>query len=104
VIKAIPKELQGRLEPAEVFHQLLDHRWYISQNEKRDVPLAEAGVLGVAPRALPHCAPPPGPVLSPWPPPHAGGSRQLRSLNNELRLRHRAADGQPPWLRRRATS
>jgi hypothetical protein len=42
VIKAIPKELQGRLEPAEVFHQLLDHRWYISQNEKRDVPLAEA--------------------------------------------------------------
>jgi hypothetical protein len=42
VIRAIPKELQGRLEPAEVFHQLLDHRWYISQNEKRDVPLAEA--------------------------------------------------------------
>jgi len=42
VIRAIPKELQGRLEPAEVFHQLLDHRWYISQNQKRDVPLAEA--------------------------------------------------------------
>jgi len=42
VIRAIPKDLQGRLEPAEVFHQLLDHRWYISQNEKRDVPLAEA--------------------------------------------------------------
>jgi hypothetical protein len=42
VIRAIPKELKGRLEPAEMFHQLLDHRWYISQNEKRDVPLAEA--------------------------------------------------------------
>jgi len=42
VIRAIPKELQGRLEPAEIFHQLLDHRWYISQNQKRDVPLAEA--------------------------------------------------------------
>lgn len=42
VIRAIPKDLQGRLEPAEVFHQLLDHRWYISQNQKRDVPLAEA--------------------------------------------------------------
>ncbi|HEY0259389.1 MAG TPA: DUF4032 domain-containing protein [Lacisediminihabitans sp.] len=42
VIRAIPKELKGRLEPAEVFHQLLDHRWYISQNENRDVPLAEA--------------------------------------------------------------
>ncbi|WP_213817120.1 DUF4032 domain-containing protein [Glaciihabitans sp. dw_435] len=42
VIRAIPKDLKGRLEPAEVFHQLLDHRWYMSQNEKRDVPLAEA--------------------------------------------------------------
>jgi len=42
VIRAIPRELQGRLEPAEIFHQLLDHRWYISQNQKRDVPLAEA--------------------------------------------------------------
>jgi hypothetical protein len=26
----------------EIFHQLLDHRWYVSQNQKRDVPLAEA--------------------------------------------------------------
>jgi hypothetical protein len=42
VIRAIPKDLRGKLEPAEVFHQLLDHRWYISQNEGRDVPLAEA--------------------------------------------------------------
>ena len=25
-----------------MFHQLLDHRWYMSQNEGRDVPLAEA--------------------------------------------------------------
>ena len=42
VIRSIPKELRGKLEPAEVFHQLLDHRWYMSQNEKRNVPLAEA--------------------------------------------------------------
>ena len=42
VIRAIPKDLKGKLEPAEMFHQLLDHRWYISQNQKRDVPLAEA--------------------------------------------------------------
>jgi len=42
VIRAIPRELKGRLEPAEMFHQLLDHRWYLSQNEGRDVPLAEA--------------------------------------------------------------
>lgn len=42
VIRAIPKDLKGKLEPAEIFHQLLDHRWYLSQNEGRDVPLAEA--------------------------------------------------------------
>jgi hypothetical protein len=42
VIRAIPRDLRGKLEPAEAFHQLLDHRWYLSQNENRDVPLAEA--------------------------------------------------------------
>lgn len=42
VIRAIPREFTGKLEPAEMFHQLLDHRWYLSQNEGRDVPLAEA--------------------------------------------------------------
>jgi hypothetical protein len=42
VIRAIPKDLRGKLEPAEMFHQLLEYRWYRSQNENRDVPLAEA--------------------------------------------------------------
>jgi hypothetical protein len=35
VVRAIPRELRGKLEPAEVFHQLLEHRWYRSQDEKR---------------------------------------------------------------------
>ncbi len=42
VIRAIPRELKGKLEPAEVFHQMLEHRWFLSQNDARDVPLAEA--------------------------------------------------------------
>ena len=42
VTRAVPKDLKGKLEPAEIFHQLLDHRWYMSQNAGRDVPLAEA--------------------------------------------------------------
>ena len=42
VVRAIPRDLKGKLEPAEVFHQMLDHRWFMSQNERRDVPLAEA--------------------------------------------------------------
>ncbi|PJJ73046.1 lipopolysaccharide kinase (Kdo/WaaP) family protein [Diaminobutyricimonas aerilata] len=42
ITRAIPRDLTRKLEPAEVFHQLLDHRWYMSQNEGRDVPLSEA--------------------------------------------------------------
>lgn len=42
VIKAIPRELRGKLESAEAYHQFLDHRWYLSQEQDRDVPLAEA--------------------------------------------------------------
>ncbi|WP_166877532.1 MULTISPECIES: DUF4032 domain-containing protein [unclassified Salinibacterium] len=42
VIRSIPRDLKGKLEPAELFHQLLDHRWFMSQNTGRDVPLAEA--------------------------------------------------------------
>lgn len=44
VIRAIPFELRAKLEPAEVFHQVLEHRWYLSQSAGRMVPLAE--VLG----------------------------------------------------------
>ncbi|MDR6867561.1 hypothetical protein J2Y69_002165 [Microbacterium resistens] len=41
VVRAIPYELRAKLEPAEVFHQVLEHRWYMSQAEGRSVPLAE---------------------------------------------------------------
>jgi hypothetical protein len=42
VVKSIPRDLKGKLEPAEVFHQLLEHRWFLSQKEGRDIPLSEA--------------------------------------------------------------
>ncbi|MFT3797008.1 DUF4032 domain-containing protein [Microbacterium sp.] len=41
VVKAIPFDLRTKLEPAEVFHQVLEHRWYLSQAQGRNVPLAE---------------------------------------------------------------
>lgn len=31
-----------KLEPAEAFHEVLEHRWYLSQQQDRDVPLSEA--------------------------------------------------------------
>lgn len=42
VVHAIPPDLMGKLEPAEVFHQLLEHRWFVSETQNRPVPLHEA--------------------------------------------------------------
>jgi hypothetical protein len=41
-VRAVPVELRRKLEPAEIFHEVLEHRWYISQDQQRDVPMAEA--------------------------------------------------------------
>ena len=37
VIAAIPESLRGRLSPAEIFHEVLEHRWYMSEAAGRDV-------------------------------------------------------------------
>ncbi|OMQ16494.1 lipopolysaccharide kinase [Modestobacter sp. VKM Ac-2676] len=37
VIDAIPEELTGRLAPAEVFHEVLEHRWFLSEQAGFDV-------------------------------------------------------------------
>ncbi len=42
VVEAIPAELSDHLEPAEVFHQFLEHRYLLAQRLGRDVPNDEA--------------------------------------------------------------
>jgi Domain of unknown function (DUF4032)/Lipopolysaccharide kinase (Kdo/WaaP) family len=42
VVDAIPRDLAGRLAPAEVFHEVLEHRWFLSEKARRDVGTAEA--------------------------------------------------------------
>jgi hypothetical protein len=42
VVDAIPPDLAGRLAPAEVFHEVLEHRWFLSEKAQRDVGTAEA--------------------------------------------------------------
>ncbi|MFL6073954.1 MAG: DUF4032 domain-containing protein [Mycobacteriales bacterium] len=42
IVAAIPDDLRGRLEPAEVFHEILEHRWYLSEAAGRDVGTTEA--------------------------------------------------------------
>jgi hypothetical protein len=37
VVASIPAGLRGRLAPAEIFHEILEHRWYLSEAAGRDV-------------------------------------------------------------------
>jgi Domain of unknown function (DUF4032)/Lipopolysaccharide kinase (Kdo/WaaP) family len=39
---AVPAELADRLEPAELFHQLLEHRWFLCERAGKDVGLSLA--------------------------------------------------------------
>jgi tRNA A-37 threonylcarbamoyl transferase component Bud32 len=41
-IAAVPAELHGRLPAAEIFHQVLEHRWFLSERAKKDVGIDEA--------------------------------------------------------------
>jgi hypothetical protein len=41
-IAAIPPELREKLEPAEVYHQVLEHRWFLSEEVGQDVGMREA--------------------------------------------------------------
>lgn len=41
-VTAIPPDLRGKLEPAQLFHEVLDHRWYMSETAGRDVGLEAA--------------------------------------------------------------
>jgi hypothetical protein len=57
-VAAIPAGLRGRLSPPEIFHEILEHRWYLSEDAGRDVGTTAAArsyfatVLPAVPRPL----------------------------------------------------
>ena len=59
VAASIPASLRDRLAPPEVFHEILEHRWYLSEQTGRDVGTTAAArsyfdtVLPHAPQPLP---------------------------------------------------
>ncbi|WEV77721.1 DUF4032 domain-containing protein [Janibacter cremeus] len=40
--RAVPREMRGKLEPAELFHEILEHRWYLAERTGHDIPIEEA--------------------------------------------------------------
>jgi tRNA A-37 threonylcarbamoyl transferase component Bud32 len=41
LVAMVPRELRGRLEPAEVFHEVLVHRWFLSERAGHEVDIFE---------------------------------------------------------------
>ncbi|MDR2253284.1 MAG: DUF4032 domain-containing protein [Bifidobacteriaceae bacterium] len=41
-VRAVPRALRGKLELPQIYHEILEHRWFMSQRESRFVPLEEA--------------------------------------------------------------
>jgi len=43
IVTMVPAEARGKLEPAELFHEILVHRWYLSERQGQ-----EAGIVDTA--------------------------------------------------------
>ncbi|MDR1189831.1 MAG: DUF4032 domain-containing protein [Bifidobacteriaceae bacterium] len=41
-VRSVPRELRGKLELPQIYHEILEHRWFMSQRESRYVSLDEA--------------------------------------------------------------
>jgi Domain of unknown function (DUF4032) len=42
VVQSVPLELRAKLEPAELYHEVLEHRWFLGERAGREVPIEEA--------------------------------------------------------------
>ena len=42
VVLMVPPQARGKLEPAEIFHEILQHRWFLSEQAGREVDTFEA--------------------------------------------------------------
>jgi tRNA A-37 threonylcarbamoyl transferase component Bud32 len=39
IVRMVPPELRGKLEPAEIFHEILEHRWYLNEDSMTEIDL-----------------------------------------------------------------
>ncbi|OKL45895.1 DUF4032 domain-containing protein [Boudabousia marimammalium] len=42
VINTVPPQLRRKLEPAQIFHEVLEHRWFLAEQAGHDIPIVEA--------------------------------------------------------------
>ena len=41
IVAMVPPQARGKLEPAELFHEILEHRWYLSERAGHEVDILE---------------------------------------------------------------
>ncbi|WP_406364738.1 DUF4032 domain-containing protein [Streptomyces sp. NBC_00645] len=41
-VRAVPPDLRGSMDPAELYHELLEHRWFLSERAQHDIGLETA--------------------------------------------------------------
>jgi Domain of unknown function (DUF4032)/Lipopolysaccharide kinase (Kdo/WaaP) family len=41
IMAMVPREMRGKLEPAEIFHEILEHRWFLSEQAGHEVDIME---------------------------------------------------------------
>ncbi|MGY1776765.1 DUF4032 domain-containing protein [Geodermatophilus sp. SYSU D00804] len=70
-IAAVPAHLRSRLDAAEIFHEVLEHRWFLSEAAGRDVGMQTA-VRDYVDRVLPAVS---GDLVTPPPPQRRPGAR-----------------------------
>lgn len=54
-VRAVPLELRGEMDAAQIYHEVLEHRWYLSEKAGTDVGLA-ATIADYVANVLPHSA------------------------------------------------
>jgi hypothetical protein len=71
VVESIPAHLRGRLDDAEIFHEILEHRWFLSEAAGRDVgtTAAAADYIATVLPEVPDDLVVPAQPLPPVPPP-----------------------------------
>ena len=42
IVAAVPPKWRGELEPAEIFHEILEHRWFVSEDTGEEVDIFDA--------------------------------------------------------------
>ena len=41
IMAMVPKELRGKLEPAEIYHEILEHRWFLSEEAGHEIDILD---------------------------------------------------------------